>query len=162
MNTGTQPKADGAEQKRLLISMISDIVAALAGGGVEATDLPLHKASVAVAVYHYTVGVPGSQEIAGRVKIDPDFAGCRKHGSPSVEDIMRVREEQLELLRYALIEALGWSWNVPLRSQVTGMATQAYAEKVVAGRHEQFKSQADVEAEADRRIAAAVSADAEG
>jgi hypothetical protein len=39
------------------------------------------------------------------------------------------------------------------------MATQAYAEKVVAGRHQQFNSQAEVEVEADKRIAAAAAAD---
>lgn len=159
MNPGTQPKADGAQQKRLLISMVADTVASLAGGGIEAVDLPLHKASVAAAVYHYTVGVLRSQEIAGRVKIDPVFAAWCKHGSPTMEDISRVRDEQPDLLRQALVEALGWSWNVPLRSQVTGIATQAYAEKVVAGRHEQFKSQADVELEAAKRIAAAAAAD---
>lgn len=162
MNTGNQPKADGAQQKRAIVGMITDTVAALAGGGLEAADLPLHKASVAAAVYHYTVGVLRSQEIAGRVKIDPVFAPWRKHGSPSAEDVARVRDEQPELLRRALVEALGWSWNVPLRSQVTGMATAAYAEKVVSGRQEQFKSQADVEAEADKRVAAAAAADVEG
>jgi hypothetical protein len=162
MNPGNQTKADGAQQKRLLVSMVSDTIAALAGEGVEAADLPLNKAAVAAAAYHYTVGVMRSQEIAGRVKIDPVFALWRKHGVPTTEDIARVRDEQLEILRRSLVEALGWSWNVSLRSQVTGMSTLAYAEKVVAGRQDEFKSQAEVEAEADRRIAAAVAADLAG
>ncbi len=152
------PKPDGASQKRVIVSNTSDAVAAQAGLP-DATDLPLHKASVAAAVYHYTVGVYRSSEIAGRVKIDPAFAAWRKHGSPTAEDIVRVRDEQPDLLRRCLIESLGWSWNVPLRSQVTGEATIDYTEKVIAGRQEQFKSQAEVEAEADKRIAAAAAAD---
>lgn len=162
MNTSTPPKADGAQQKRLLVNMVAETVAAHAGGGVDASDLPLHKAAVAAAVYHYTVGVLRSQEIAGRVKMDPALAAFCRHGAPTAEDIARVRDEQPELLRRCLLEALSWSWNVPLRHQVTGMATQAYAEKVVAGRGNEFKSHADVEAEADQRLAAAVRADAEG
>jgi hypothetical protein len=76
-----------------------------------------------------------------------------------MEDIARVREEQAEILRQSLVEALGWSWNVPLRRQVTGEATIDYTEKVIAGRQEEFKSQAEVEAEAEKRIAAAAAAD---
>lgn len=159
MSSTPQPKPDGAQQKRLLVNIVSDTIAALAGGDTDASELPLHKASVAAAVYHYSVGILKSQEIAGRVKIDPSFAPWRKNGSPSAEDIARVRDEQPDILRRGLVEALGWSWNVPLRSVVTGMATQAYADKVVAGRHQQFNSQAEVEAEADKRIAAAAAAD---
>jgi hypothetical protein len=159
MSSTPQPKPDGAQQKRLLVNIVSDTIAALAGGETDASELPLHKASVAAAVYHYSVGILKSQEIAGRVKIDPAFAPWRKNGSPSAEDIARVRDEQPDILRRGLVEALGWSWNVPLRSVVTGMATQAYAEKVVAGRHQQFSSQAEVEAESDKRIAAAAAAD---
>jgi hypothetical protein len=159
MNTENQTKPDGAQQKRLLVSMVNDTVASFAGEGIEADDLPLNKAAVAAAAYHYTVGVLRSQEIAGRVKIDPAFAIWRKHGSPTMEDIVRVRDEQAEILLRSVVEALGWSWNVSLRSQVTGMETLAYAEKVVAGRQKEFKSQAEVEAEAVKRIAAAAAAD---
>jgi hypothetical protein len=158
MSNPSQPKADGANQKRTIVNTITETVAGQAGLP-DATDLPLHKASVAAAVYHYTVGVYRSSEIAGRVKIDPAFGPWRKHGAPSAEDICRVRDEQPELLRRCLVEALGWSWNVPLRRQVTGEATIDYTEKVIAGRQEQFKSQGDVEAEADKRIAAAAAAD---
>ena len=159
MNSGNQTKVDGTQQKRLLVSTVNDSVAKLAGDGVEAGDLPLHKSAVAAAVYHYTVGVLRSQEIAGRVKIDPAFASWRRHGTPTMEDIARVREEQAAILRQSLVEALGWSWNVPLRRQVTGEATIDYTEKVIAGRQEEFKSQAEVEAEAEKRIAAAAAAD---
>jgi len=159
MNTGSQPRPDGAQQKRLLINIVSDTVAALAGDGADATELPLHKASVAAAVYHYSIGVLGSQEIAGLLPTDPAFGLWCQNGVPSAEDIARVRGEQGEILRRGLIDALGWAWNVPLRSVVTGMPTQAYAQKVTAGRNQQFNSQADVEAEADKRIAAAAAAD---
>lgn len=42
---------------------------------------------------------------------------------------------------------------------MTGIATDTYAEKVVVGRADEFKSYAEVEAEADKRIATALAAD---
>lgn len=158
MNSPQPAKPDGAQQKRLLVTMVTDTVASFAGD-LDATDLPLHKASVAALVYHYTVGIFRSSEIAGRVKIDPAMGAWRKHSAPSLEDLTRVRDEQPELLRRCLLEALSWSWNVPLRHQVTGIATQEYAEKVIVGRQEQFKSQTDMATEADRRLEAAMAAD---
>ncbi len=159
MSNASQPRPDGAQQKRLLINIVSDTVAALAGDGADASELPLHKASVAAAIYHYSIDALGSQEIAGRLASDPAFGLWCQHGVPSSEDIARVRDEQGEILRRGLIEALGWAWNVPLGSVITGMPTQAYAQKVTARRNQQFNSQSDVEAEADKRIAAAAAAD---
>lgn len=162
MSTPKPARPDGSQQKRLLVNIVSDTVAALAGAGTDASELPLNKASAAAAIYHYSVGILKSQEIAERLTSDPAFNCWCIHGTPSPEDIARVRDDQPDLLRRGLIEVLGWSWNVPLRSVVTGMPTQAYQQKVVAGRHQQFNSQAEVETEADKRIASAAAADVAG
>ena len=162
MSTSKQVRPDGTQQKRLLVNIVSDTVAALAGGGTDASELPLSKASVAAAIYHYSVGILKSQEIAERLATDDAFKSWCIHAAPTAEDIARARDEQADLLRRGLVEVLGWSWNVPLRSVVTGMPTQAYQQKVVAGRHQEFNSQAEVEAEADKRIAAAATADVGG
>ena len=162
MSTPKPVRPDGAQQKRLLVNIVSDTVAALAGGGTDASELPLNKASVAAAIYHYSVGILKSQEIAERLATDDAFKSWCIHAAPTAEDIARARDEQADLLRRGLVEVLGWSWNVPLRSVVTGMPTQAYQQKVVAGRHQEFNSQAEVEAEADKRIAAAATADVGG
>lgn len=160
MNQGAQSKPDGVDQKRVIVSNTSETVA-LHAGLSDPNDLPLHKAAVAAAVYHYTVGIYRSSEIAGRVRLDSAFAAWRKHGSPTAEDLVRVRDEQGELLRRCLAESLSWSWNVALRSQVTGEATVDYARRVVAGRQEQFRSQSEVAAEVNRRIEMAAAEDLE-
>lgn len=152
------PKPDGAVQKRSLIHHATQTVAELAGCP-EGDGLPADIACVAAAAYHYSVGVFGSTEIAGRVRLDREFEVWRRNGAPSSADIARVREQHRDLLRQAVIELLNWSWKVPLRSTVTGEATDKYAQKVVAGRSQQFLSRAEVAADADRRIHQAIAAD---
>jgi len=159
MNTpNPQRKPDGVTQKRIIISNTTDAVAMIAGE-TDPQGLSLELACVAAAVYHYTVGIYGSAEIAGRVKIDPAFAAWRQHGNPTAEDIARARTTHAKVLRRCLFESLSWAWNVPLRSQVTGQDTLEYTEKVVSGRRTEFKSQADVTAEVEKRVAAAEAAD---
>jgi hypothetical protein len=159
MNTpDPQRKPDGSTQKRIIISNTTDSVAMIAGES-DPQGLSLELASVAAAVYHYTVGIYRSAEIAGRVKIDPAFAAWRRQGTPTAEDIARARATHGKILRRCLFESLSWAWNVPLRSQVTGQNTLDYTEKVVSGRKTEFRSQADVNAEVEQRIAAAEAAD---
>lgn len=160
MNPPHAPKPDGAQQKRAIVSTITDAVR-LHAELPEGEDLSLAMASVATAAYHYSVGVYGSAEIAARTSRDPAFEAWRVEGCPSAEAIAGARTGHLALLRRCLIDALGWAWNVPLKSQVTGEATMSYAERVVSGRQQQFKSQAQVAAEADARIAQAEQCDAE-
>jgi len=149
---------DGSTQKRVIISNTTDSVAMIAGES-DPQGLSLELSAVAAAVYHYTVGIYRSAEIAGRVKIDPAFAAWRRQGVPTAGDIARVRTTHAKVLRRSLFESLSWAWNVPLRSQVTGQNTIDYTEKVVSGRKTEFRSQADVNAEVEQRIAAAEAAD---